>query len=70
MWHDFTYTSAQPRSDLFGLTNSLGFSDLNIINNLAQTATLIRDASNNNELLAIVENVSAVDITVDDFMTI
>ncbi len=57
-------------SDLFGLTNSLGFSDLNITNNLAQTATLIRDTTNNNELLAIVENVSAVDITVDDFMTI
>ena len=56
--------------DLFGLTISIGFSDLSIINNNAGTAALIRDTTNNNRLLATVNNLSASDITVDDFMTI
>jgi Ca2+-binding RTX toxin-like protein len=56
--------------DLFDLSGSLGFSDLNIINNAAGTATLIQNATNNNQLLAIVNNVSATDITMADFTDI
>ncbi len=56
--------------DLFGLTNSLGFSDLSITDNAAGKATLIRDPTNNNQLLAIVNNVSPTDITVEDFTEI
>jgi hypothetical protein len=56
--------------DLFDLSASLGFSDLSITNNASGTATLIGDTTNNNQLLAIVNNVSAADITVADFTDI
>ena len=55
--------------DSFGLSNQLSFSDLSIINNANQTATLITDTTNN-QLLAIVNNVSAIDITAEDFNNI
>ena len=56
--------------DYLNLSADLSFSELNIINNTAGTATLIIDTTNNNDLLAVVDNVSAVDITADDFTTI
>ena len=56
--------------DLFGLTISIGFSDLSIIDNTDRTATLIRNTTDNNELLATVNNVSAASITVADFTNI
>ena len=56
--------------DLFGLTISIGFSDLSITDNTDRTATLIKDTTNNNELLAIVNNVSADSITAADFTNI
>ena len=55
--------------DSFGLSGSLSKSDLSITDNTAGTATLIEDTTNN-QLLAIINNVSVTDITVDDFMTI
>jgi len=54
--------------DLFGLTGSVGFSDLSISD--SSNGVEIALPSNNNQILAIVNNVSAVDITVDDFTTI
>jgi len=56
--------------DLFDLSASLGFSDLSITNNASGTAVVIRDTTNNNQLLAIVNNVSTIDITVADFTEI
>ena len=56
--------------DLFGLTVSIGFSDLSIIDNTDRTAALIRDTTDDNRLLATVNNLSASNITVDDFVTI
>lgn len=54
--------------DLFGLTASLGFSDLDINNNSTGTGILIGDRQN--ELIAIVAGVNAIDITANDFVTI
>lgn len=54
--------------DLFGLTASLGFSDLDINNNSTGTEILIGDRQN--ELIAIVAGVNAIDITANDFVTI
>ena len=56
--------------DLFNLTGSLGFSDLNIFSNAAGTAVIIRDTSNDNQLLAIINDVRAADITESDFIDI
>ena len=56
--------------DLFGLTISIGFSDLSIIDNTDRTAALIRDTTDNNRILATVNNLSASNITVDNFITI
>ena len=56
--------------DLFGLTVSIGFSDLSIIDNTDRTAALIRDTTDNNRILATVNNLSASNITVDNFITI
>ena len=53
--------------DLFGLS-VVDFSDLSIRNNSAGTATLINNAANDNQLLAIINNVSAADITAADFI--
>jgi len=60
----------QDGMDKFGLSNSLGFSDLSITNNPKNTATLIADATNENELLAVVNNIDAADLTAADFTTI
>ena len=56
--------------DLFGLTVSIGFSDLSITDNADRTAALIRDTTDNNELLATVNNLSAASITAADFTNI
>jgi len=48
----------------------LGKSDLSITDNPEGTATLIRDTTNNNQILAMVNNVSAADITIEDFADI
>ena len=53
--------------DSFGLSASLGFSDLSIRNNSAGTATLIVDL-NSDRVMAIVNNVDANDITAADFI--
>ena len=53
--------------DSFGLQGSLGFSDLSITNN--DRGVSIFDTANNT-LLAIVDNVSAAELTVDDFTNI
>ena len=53
--------------DSFGLSASLGFSDLNIRNNSAGTAALIVNL-NSERVLAIVNHVDASDITAADFM--
>ncbi|MEM8717705.1 MAG: hypothetical protein AAGE84_00140 [Cyanobacteria bacterium P01_G01_bin.39] len=50
--------------------NSLGFSDLSITDNANQTAALIRDLSNGNQLLATVGGVSAVELTAADFFEV
>jgi|GEM_PF-4968582 len=55
--------------DRFGLSN-LGFSDLSITNRADGTATLIADMTNGNELLAVVSNVDAADLTAADFTMI
>ena len=54
--------------DLFGLNETLNFGDLMIANNSENTAALISD--NNSQVLAIINNVDALDITVDDFTVI
>ncbi|MEM8723208.1 MAG: calcium-binding protein, partial [Cyanobacteria bacterium P01_G01_bin.39] len=54
--------------DSFKLLNSLAFADLGLSDNANQTAALIRDASNGNQLLATVNDVSAVDLTAADFV--
>ncbi|MEM6613657.1 MAG: calcium-binding protein, partial [Cyanobacteria bacterium P01_C01_bin.72] len=56
--------------DLFGLSDSLGFGDLSITNNSTGTAALIRDTTNSNQLLAVVNNVTAADLTTEDFIEI
>ena len=56
--------------DSFALSASLGFGDLSILNNSEGTATLIRDTTNNNQLVAIVDNVDAANITAEDFSVI
>ncbi len=43
---------------------------LSITDNAEETATLIADTTNNNQLLAIINQVSAAYITVDDFISI
>ena len=56
--------------DRFGLTHSLSFGDLDISNNSAGTAALITDLSNNGEVLAVVNQVDAADLTAVDFTMI
>ena len=53
--------------DLLNLAGSTSFSDLNIFSNAAGTAVIIRDTSNDNQLLAIINDVRAADITELDF---
>lgn len=53
--------------DTFGLIN-LGFNDLSITNNQAETATIVADM--NNQILVIVNNISAADITATDFINV
>ena len=54
--------------DKFTLEAELNYEDLSFSNNSAGTATIIQNASNDNQILAIISNVSADVITVDDFM--
>ena len=54
--------------DSFALDVSIGFSDLTIQNNPGGTAAFIRDNTNNGQVLAIIRNVDAADITEDDFV--
>ncbi|MEL6441515.1 MAG: hypothetical protein AAFQ80_19965 [Cyanobacteria bacterium J06621_8] len=56
--------------DSFRLLSSLEFSDLAISDNAAGTASLIRDTTDNNQLLAIVNNVSANELTAADFVSV
>ena len=56
--------------DLLNLAGSTSFSDLNIFSNAAGTAVIIRDTSNDNQLLAIINDVRAADITESDFTDI
>ena len=55
-------------SDMFGLTASLGFGDLNIVD--GGSNTIIKDISNSNQVLAIVANVDASSLTSTDFINI
>ena len=54
--------------DLFGLTIGHSFGDLNITNNSGNA--IITDTTNNNTVLAIVQNVDAANLTIDDFTSI
>ncbi|MEM8723508.1 MAG: hypothetical protein AAGE84_30205, partial [Cyanobacteria bacterium P01_G01_bin.39] len=54
--------------DSFRLLNSLAFADLGISDDANQTAALIRDASNGNQLLATVNGMNAADLTAADFV--
>ena len=56
--------------DKFALEAELNYDDLSFSNNGAGTATIILDTTNDNQILAIISNVSADAITVDDFMSI
>jgi len=56
--------------DSIGLEADLSFGDLSITDNPGGTATLIRDTTNNNQLIAIINNVDAADLTAADFTTI
>ena len=60
---DFTDGEDRLRLDV-----SLGFGDLNIVNNDAGTATLIQDANDDTKVFAILDNVMAEDITINDFV--
>ncbi|WP_146132054.1 CAP domain-containing protein [Pleurocapsa sp. CCALA 161] len=53
--------------DFLGLTGSLAFNDLSIIDNATGTGTIIYDLSNSNAVLASIVNVSAVAFTQEDF---
>ena len=53
----------------FGLNASLGFSDLSITDSLEGTDTLIVNTTNN-KLLAILNNLSAANLTEKDFTNI
>ena len=56
--------------DKFALEAELNYDDLSFSNNNAGTATIIQNTTNDNQILAIISNVSADAITVDDFITI
>ena len=56
--------------DMFGLTGSLGYGDLNIYHNAGNSTTVIRDMSNSNQLIATVANITPSDITSADFVSI
>ncbi len=62
-----TVIDFQDGSDMFGLTGSLSFGDLNIANHSIQTGVVIRDSSNNNEVLAYLRDVDAANISASDF---
>ena len=57
-------------SDLLRLTSSLSFDDLRISNNATGTKVVIQNMADGNEVLAILDNVSAADITPIDFTTV
>lgn len=56
--------------DSLGLSGSLTFDKLGISNNSDETAVVIVDATRNNRVLAVVNNISAGDLTIDDFVEI
>ena len=53
--------------DLIGLTNGLSFADLSIVNNSLNSAAIIRNVNENNEVVALVIGVDSTDITINDF---
>ncbi len=57
-------------SDLLGLTSSLSFNDLYITNNSAGTKVVIQNMADGDQVLAILDNVSAADVTPIDFTTV
>ena len=56
--------------DRFGLRLALEFSDLAISDNSAGTGSLIRDTTNSNQLLAVVDGVSADLLSATDFVAV
>ena len=64
-----TIKDFQDGLDRFGLS-TLSFGDLSISNNQGGTAALISDLTNNNELLAVVNNIDAANLSPADFVAI
>lgn len=56
--------------DSFGLLGSLEFGVLAISDNGADTASLIRDTTDNNQLLAVVNGNSASELAATDFASL
>ncbi len=56
--------------DLFGLTGGLSFADLSITNNSSGSASIIRNISDNNVVIALVIGVDSMDITSEDFTNV
>ncbi|MEM8829229.1 MAG: Calx-beta domain-containing protein, partial [Cyanobacteria bacterium P01_G01_bin.19] len=56
--------------DKLGLSGNLNFNDLIVKNNQFGTASIVIDSSNNNNVLAILIDVDANDLTSDDFVVI
>ena len=56
--------------DLLGLSGSLTYSDLDIVNNAAGNGVIVYDQSNGNSILANISNVDAMNLTQSDFTTI
>ena len=56
--------------DKLGLSSGLTFDDLTIASNSAGTITFIRDATNNNRVLASIVGISSMEITDTDFISI
>jgi len=53
--------------DRFNLSSGLSFGSLNIVDNESYSAVIIQDTTNNNSVVAMIENVQAAAITSDDF---
>ncbi|MCC0177689.1 hypothetical protein I4641_11935 [Waterburya agarophytonicola K14] len=56
--------------DMIGLSNGLTFGDLTIVSTSSGTSSVIKDASNGNEILAYVSGVDPADITSADFVNL
>ena len=53
--------------DRLQLSEQLSFAQIGIGDNESNTGALIQDTSNNNFVIALVENINAADLTIDDF---